>query len=322
MKDDEKQTQRLTNITVEALGFVRRPANRIPLFFAKGGNMPDLKQILTELADVDEVDAVAFNRLVTALRDAVSDEGQVEAFGSGLSPAERKAIASLLKKLGDKLPDEVRSALASLAGDAYGYPEPSSQEPEPEPEPAPEPEPEPEPEPASDPPTEPESEPEPAASPVANATDPASVQALLQQFSEQLEQERKAREALMRELEAERRTRRQAEFAAAFRERFSHLPIPENFAEAAVDLESANPDLLKNVLAALDAAEEAVAQGGLYAQFSVAAPLTSGDPFEAAVERIRQERFSDLPKAEGWAKAFDVALDEHPDLASAYAARQ
>jgi len=276
--------------------------------------MLDLKQILTELADVDEVDATAFNRLVTALRDAVADEGQVEAFAAGLSPTDRKAIADLLEKLGDKLPDEVRSALMSLAGDAYGYPEPS-QDPaqsEPEPEPASDPTTN---EPASE--TQTHSEPEPR--PASAGPDVAS---LLQRFSEQLEQERQAREALSQELEQERRARRLAELAADFRDRFAHLPIPEDFAADAVSLEAVNPDLLSRVLRVLEAAEEAVSSGGLYAQFSTAAPLTSGDPFESAVERIRAERFSDLPRAEGWAKAFDVALEEHPDLARAYAARQ
>jgi len=178
------------------------------------------------------------------------------------------------------------------------------------------------PEPASEPPAE---KPEPPAEPKEGGEDfteklDAALSEQAEQFKAQIEQERKAREAVAEQFAEERKLRRLREFSDVVNESYAALPAEtDQFAADLMAIHDHDVELYGRLEAVLKAANEAISQGGLFKQFSSAQPTEGGDPFEARVEAIRKERFADLDANDGWVKALDVAMSEHPELARAYA---
>ena len=141
----------------------------------------------------------------------------------------------------------------------------------------------------------------------------------LEQFKAQLGRSETAREQLSEKFVAEQRRRRLNEFSDVVRG-FSFADEPEKFAEDLLALEDFNADLYGRWLRRLKALDEQVKKGALFEQFSVAGGESAGKhPFETEVERVRVERFSSLPKAEGWTQAYKAVQAEKPELSTRYA---
>jgi len=140
-----------------------------------------------------------------------------------------------------------------------------------------------------------------------------------EQFAQELKAEREKREEFAEKFAAEQRLRRLHEFSDMVGTEFASLPVgeTEQFAADLMAFHDADEARYGRLVNVLKASQEAMKQGALFEQYSSAQPV-SGDPFEAAVEKIRQERYADKPKAEGFAAALDVAMSEHPDLAAQY----
>lgn len=263
MAGDEQKVYQLSDLDVEAIGLVRRGANRKPFYFVKsaeGGIEP--------MADNHEEETFSLDEL-----------GEVEEVDAGWA-----------KKL-----------VAALKGALAAKPEPVSA---------------------------PEAAPEPA--PVEQASDEegedfaealeVAKREMAEKFAEELAAERKKREEFAEKFAAEQRLRRLREFSDMVGQEFSALPVgeAEEFAADLMAIHDADEERYGRLVQVLKASQEAVKQGGLFEQYSSAQPAEHGEPFLAAVERIRQERYSDKPKDIGWAEAFNVAMAEHPDLARAY----
>jgi hypothetical protein len=148
-----------------------------------------------------------------------------------------------------------------------------------------------------------------------------AVKEVEERFAEQLKEEREAREEMAEKFAAERHKRRLAEFTDNVSTDFASLPIgeAERFAADMMAIHDADAERHGRLVGVLKAAQEAVKQGELFSQFSSAQPATGVDPFEAQVEVIRKERYSDKPANEGFAAAWLDAEKEHSDLARAYA---
>lgn len=148
----------------------------------------------------------------------------------------------------------------------------------------------------------------------------AAKREMAEQFAEELEAERKKREEFAEKFAAEQRLRRLREFSDMVGQEFPALPVgeAEEFAADLMAIHDADEERYERLVQVLKASQEAVKQGGLFEQYASAQPAEHGEPFLAAVEKIRQERFSDKPKDVGWAEAFSVAMHEHVDLARAY----
>jgi len=140
-----------------------------------------------------------------------------------------------------------------------------------------------------------------------------------EEFAAKLEQEREARQKVEEAFAQEQRKRRLVEFGQVA-EQYSSLPgTGEEFAADLMAIADTDAELYTRMTGILTAANEAIEKGALFEQFSGAGDSASGDPFEARVEAIRREQFADEDINVGWARALDVAMEQHPDLAGAYA---
>lgn len=141
-----------------------------------------------------------------------------------------------------------------------------------------------------------------------------------EEFAQKLESERKAREVVAERFAEEQRKRRLREFSDMVGEKFGALPVgeTEQFADDLMAFHDFDEERYGRLTEVLKAAQEAVEQGGLFEQYSSARPEEHGDPFEAAVERTRKEKFSDEDYAVGYAKALDVVMQSQPELAARY----
>lgn len=140
-----------------------------------------------------------------------------------------------------------------------------------------------------------------------------------EQFAQELKVEREKREEFADKFAAEQHLRRLHEFADMVGQDFGSLPVgeTEQFAADLMAIHDADEERYGRMVNVLKASQEAMKQGALFEQYSNAQPV-SGDPFLAAVEKIQQEKFSDKPRADGYALAFDAAMKAHPDLAAQY----
>ena len=304
MAGDEQAIYRLSDLDVEAIGLVRRGANRKPFYFVKsieGGIEPmsdtnegAFSEQLAELEGVKEVNEGAWAKLVAVVKAVAGKTEEKpepepepkpdpEQFAE-LDDADKKAIGAMLRAVGkDKLGDRTWAMLSALVGNA--------------------------------PPKPPE-----------NASDEVSAQfaekfsAMEAQFAEQLEAERKKREEFAEKFAAEQRLRRLREFSDTVRQDFASLPVGEadEFAADMMAIHDADEKRYERLVKVLKASQEAVKQGGLFEQYSSSQQVEHGEPFLVAVEKIRVERFADKGKDVGWAEAFGAAMHEHPDLARVY----
>jgi len=140
-----------------------------------------------------------------------------------------------------------------------------------------------------------------------------------ERFAQELKAEREKREEFAEKFAAEQHLRRLHEFADMVGQDFASLPVgeAEQFAADLMAIHDEDEERYSRLVNVLKASQEAMKQGALFEQYSSAQPA-SGDPFEAAIEKIRQEKFSDKPQADGYALAFDAAMKAHPDLAAQY----
>ena len=145
-------------------------------------------------------------------------------------------------------------------------------------------------------------------------------QRLEEEFTAKLEREREARKVIEEAFAQEQRKRRLVEFGQVA-EQFSSLPgTDKQFAADLMAVHDADAEVYGRLSAILKAANEAIEKGALFSQISVGgSEAGTGDPFENAVEALRKERFSTEDYHQGWAKAFDLAMEQHPDMAAAYA---
>ena len=134
-----------------------------------------------------------------------------------------------------------------------------------------------------------------------------------------LETERKERVAIADKFAEEKRTRRLFELNSMARETFSHLSVDlETFGGDLMAIEVQDPKVYDRLMATLMAADELIGKSDLYSQIA-SARSESADPFEAKIEEIRQEQFSEMPKAQGWVEAMKVASSQYSDMARVYA---
>jgi len=134
----------------------------------------------------------------------------------------------------------------------------------------------------------------------------------------QLAKETKTRETFESRWQDERHTRRLAEFNDIVAD--YAFGTDENFAEDLLTMQDANPELYSRMTQRLDAINEQVKKGDLFAQKSKASKETAGrHPFGAAVETRRTEKYGDLSYEEGYAKALREVMAEKPELSADFA---
>ena len=142
-----------------------------------------------------------------------------------------------------------------------------------------------------------------------------------ERFAEQLKTEREARQKVEQAFAAEQRARRLEHFNDVA-QGYDQLAGYEQFGADLMAVADLDAEVFGRLDAMLKAASKAVEQGQLFSQQANARPVrvdSTADPFEAEVERVRLEQFSDLPRAQGSVKAMDVVQEAKPELARAYA---
>lgn len=243
---------RLTDIEVDAVGLVFKPAHKRKFFFLKSQNhgggegMSDKYEgVLQELEAVEEVNQTAWDKALGFMRELYSQL-------SG----------------GNSEPDPV---VPEPDGEPEGY---------------------------------------------AEALD-AATKAVEEKFSAQLAEETRKREEFAAAYAAERQARRLVELEGVIASDFNQLATGEGFAETLLALSDHSEELYEKFHTVLKAANEMVKTSGVYEQQSRAgAPST--DPFESAVEKVRQEKFSTEEYSIGWVHAMEVVMDSNPELAVGY----
>ena len=308
-EEEQEEVLELSGLEIEAVGLVRRPAVRKRFFLAKSegdehmsDETQDFSAVIDELEQVEQVNAGAWQKVVEVLKsipDRMSEmlsqsletgpPAESDEQFAGLTDADKGKIARFLKDLGDKVGDRVNAVLSGMIEGYEPEPEPSSEE--------------------GDDMENFQEQIEAAKSEVA------------EQFAEQLRQEREARGELEQRLAASERARRLREFVTEVESYALPVGEAEQFAADLMAIHDQDEALYGRLTTVLKAANEAALLGGVFEQASAAAGTVAGDPFEAMVEKVRQERFAELGADEGWVKAFDAVGDEHPDLARAYATR-
>jgi len=302
---EEKQLYELSNLDVEAVGLVWRGANRSPFYFVKsdtGGKEtmadeikePTAAEATEDMSDKDK-EPGWLGKLVSAITKAAqpSQVPQEPAEEFALSATEKEEVGAFLRKFGKgKLGAQAYSILEGMigGGEGKGYGSP------------------------------PEKSSDTSAEDFAEAISKAK-QEVVEEFAQKLQAEETARKKVEEAFADEQRKRRLHEFTDTAQKEFSALATGdlEAFATDLLEIHDADEKRYDRLVKVLKAAQEGLAQGALFQQFSSARPTAGGDPFEAAVEQIRVEKFGEEQYEIGWTHAFDAATRSHPDLARSYA---
>lgn len=146
-----------------------------------------------------------------------------------------------------------------------------------------------------------------------------TAKAQLEEFNTKLAQEKQERERFTELYQTERKTRRLAEFTDKARA-WTFATEVESFAEDLLAIQDQDDELYSRWIQRLDAINEQMKTGELFKQVTVGGDETEGtDPFEREITKVRKERFSELPFAEGYVKAMEIIERDNPELARQYA---
>jgi hypothetical protein len=312
--DGENRIHELTDLDVEAIGLVRRGANRRPFYVLKsesGGNDMTEQQEEQEFSDIlkqlEEAEGVSKGLLeqvkagfeaFAAKLQPTEPEPELEDFAE-LTAAEKKAIMGALKVGKDTLGDRLHAMLTKLVGNPvkakdddkkeYGYPPDKKAEK------------------SSDEPNK-----------FAEQLETMRTE-LTEEFAAKIEAAETKAEQAEKQAADERQRRRLAEFTDKAQE-YSFAVEVEKFAEDLLALEDYDADLYSRWIKRLNALDEQVKQGALFEQFSVGGGETDTTihPFLREVEKLHKEHYPTEKYAEGFVQAMELAERAHPDLAARY----
>jgi len=299
--DGKRKLHELTDLDVEAIGLVRRGANKRPFYVLKsetGGNEMEQEHVEEQkfsdvLAQLEKVEGLNESLLeqvkagFEAIAAKIPDEAEPEHYAE-MSAADKKVLGAALKLGKDKLGDRLYSMLEKLVGNPgdekeYGYP-----------------------------PGEKEKMSEKFA---------GQLQEVEERFAEQLKAAEAKAEQARERADEERRLRRLSEFTEQARGYSFAVGEVEKFAEDMLVLHDHDAELYARMEARLRALDEQVRQGALFEQFSTAGGESDADPFLAEVERLRREKFSDEEYAVGFNEAMKQVESTKPELAAEYERR-
>jgi hypothetical protein len=298
------QIHELTDLDVEAIGLVRRGANKRQFYVLKsesGGNEmeqehseeQEFSDVLAQLETVEGLSEGLLEQVKAgfeAIAAKIPNEPEPEHYAE-MSAADKKVLAAAMRLGKGKLGDRLYAMLEKLVGNPgdgkeYGYPpeEKSSEEVD-----------------------------EFAERMEAMRTE------LTEKFAEEIKAAQTQAEQAQKRADEERHLRRLAEFTEQARGYSFAAGEPEKFAEDMLALHDHDAELYARMEARIKALDEQVRQGALFEQFSVAGGESdSRHPFETKVEQLRVEHYSTEDYYDGYSKAMEMAERMHPDLAARY----